>query len=361
MNDEETVALIAGGHTFGKCHGAAEPTERRPGARGRRPRGAGPRLEEQVRQGQRRRHHHQRPRRRLDQHPGEVVARLLREPVRLRVGADQEPGRRLHQWTPKNGARGHRPRRPRSVEAARADDVHDRPLAEGGPGYAPISRAVPRESGGVRSSLRQGLVQAHPPRHGPHARYLGPEVPAEPQLWQDPVPAVDHPLVDEQDVAALKKPRSSSPGCPLAAGLDRLGVGVHVPRHRQARRRERRPHPPRAAEGLGGQPTGRAGEGPARRSRRSRRSSTAQSGGKKVSLADLIVLGGGAAVEEAAKERRARVRCPSPRDAPTRRRSRPTSNPSPCSSRRADGFRNYLGDGQPRSARRSSWIERATC
>ena len=86
---------------------------------------------------------------------------------------------------------------------------------------------------------------------GPISRYLGPLVPAEPQLWQDPVPPVDartdrrdgHRRAEEED------PRVGT--VHLAAGLDGLGVGVHVPRHRQARRRQRRAHPPRAAEGLG--------------------------------------------------------------------------------------------------------------
>ena len=82
-------------------------------------------------------------------------------------------------------------------------------------------------------------------------------------IWQDPVPAVDHKLIDEQDVAALKAKILASGLSISAARHDGLGGGGELPRHRQARRRERCAHPPRAAEGLGGQRAGRACEGPA--------------------------------------------------------------------------------------------------
>ena len=98
---------------------------------------------------------------------------------------------------------------------------------------------------------------------GPIARYLGPLVPKETLIWQDPIPAVDHPLVDAKDIAALKAKILASGLSVSAAGRDRLGLGLDVPRLRQARRRQRRAHPPGAAEGLGGQPAGRAGQGAA--------------------------------------------------------------------------------------------------
>ena len=118
MNDEETVALIAGGHTFGKTHGAAPGDARRPRARGRRPRGAGLRLEEQLRSGK-------------GAHaitsglevtwtttPTQVEQRLLHAPLRLRLGADREPGRREAVDAEERRRRRHRARRARSVEEA---------------------------------------------------------------------------------------------------------------------------------------------------------------------------------------------------------------------------------------------------
>ena len=87
------------------------------------------------------------------------------------------------------------------------------------------------------------------------------EVPAEELIWQDPVPAVDHPLIDAQDIARAEGEDPRLGPVDPRAGLDRLGLGLDLPRLRQARRGQRRAHPPRAAEGLGGQPAGRAGEG----------------------------------------------------------------------------------------------------
>ncbi len=167
MNDEETVALIAGGHTFGKAHGAASPK----GNVGPEPEGAS--IEEQglgwknkFGKG----------------NAGDTITSGLEgawtsaptrwshmylsnlfayewELTKSPAGAQQ--------WIPKDGAgQGHRAGCSRSEEEPRADHVHDGPRAEDGPGLREDLQALPRESGRVRGGLRQGVVQADAPRHG---------------------------------------------------------------------------------------------------------------------------------------------------------------------------------------------------
>ena len=157
------------------------------------------------------------------------------------------------QWTPTDDGAGDTvPDAHDPSKRARADDADDRPRAADGPGLRRRSRgASTRTPTEFADAFAKAWFKLLHRDMGPIARYLGPLGPAEPQLWQDPVPAVDHELVGDADIAALKAqdPRVGAVG--LAAGVDRVGVGVDVPRHRQARRRQRRPHPPRTAEGLG--------------------------------------------------------------------------------------------------------------
>ena len=212
------------------------------------------------------------------------------------------------------------------------------------PIYEPISRRFLEHPEEFADAFAKAWFKLTHRDMGPITRYLGPLVPSEPQIWQDPVPPVSHPLVGAEDVAALKEKILASGLSVVAARLHRVGLGVDVPRHRQARRRQRRPDPPRAAERLGGQRARRAGAGAATRWRRSSRSSTRRpAGGTRISLADLIVLGGCAAVEKAAKDAGFDVEVPF-----TPGRTDATQEQTDVESfavlePTADGFRNYLG------------------
>ena len=108
------------------------------------------------------------------------------------------------------------------------------------PIYGPISKRFYENPQEFAEAFAKAWYKLTHRDMGPISRYLGPEVPAEAQIWQDPLPAVDHPLIDDQDVAALKTPHSRLGTHRHAARYDRMGVGLNVPRHRQARRRQRR-------------------------------------------------------------------------------------------------------------------------
>ena len=230
------------------------------------------------------------------------------------------------------------------------------------PIYEPISRRFLENPQEFADAFARAWFKLTHRDMGPITRYLGPQVPAEPLIWQDPVPAVTHELIGAEDIAALK-------GTILASGLsvsqlvstawasastfrgtDKRG-GANGARIRLA-----------PQNGLGGQrprPSWRRCCGPWRGSSRS--STRRRPAAKQVSLADLIVLGGCAAVEQAAKNAGYDVAGPvHARDARTRRRSRPTSSPSPCSSRPRTGSATTSARGT--SGRRSTcWSTGRSC
>ncbi len=182
---------------------------------------------------------------------------------------------------------------------------------------------------------------------GPIARYLGPEVPAEPLLWQDPVPAVDHPLIDEQDVAALKAKVLASglsvsqlvstawKSASTFRGTDKRG-GANGARIRLAPQKDWAANEPAELATV------------LRSWRASRPSSTRRSRRQEGLAGRPDRAGGLRGRREGGEDAGHDVRCRSRRAAPMRRRSRPTRIPSPSLEPHADGFRNYLGDGRGR-------------
>ena len=211
------------------------------------------------------------------------------------------------------------------------------------PEYEKISRRFHADLDEFRLAFAKAWYKLLHRDMGPIDRYLGPLV-AEPQLWQDPLPAHEGPLVSDSDVAGLKAkaPRVRSGRRPARP----YGVGIRsqLPRHRQARWCQRRPHPAGAAEGLAGQRADRA----RRRVGEARAGATEfnSAGGAQISLADLIVLAGSAAVEKAAKDAGHEVTVPFTPGRTDASQEQTDVESFAVLEPRADGFRNYLRAGE---------------
>jgi len=302
MDDEETVALIAGGHTFGKTHGAADPAKHvgpEPEAAGIEDQGLG--WKNSFGAG----------------HGGHTISSGLEvtwttTPTRWSnnffenlFGYEWELTKSpagAHQWTPKGGA-----------GAGTVPDAHDPTKRHAptmlttdlalrvDPAYEPISRRFLQHPDQFADAFARAWFKLTHRDMGPRVRYLGPEVPAEELIWQDPIPAVDHPLIDDRDIAALKATILAS-GLTVAQlvatawasastfrGSDKRG-GANGARIRLAPQKDWAANQPaQLAQVLGAL------------ERIQLDFNHAQAGGKRVSLADLIVLAGGAAVEQAAQ------------------------------------------------------------
>ena len=343
MNDEETVALIAGGHTFGKTHGAA-PADDHVG-----PEPEGAPLETQglgwlstsgsgkgadtITSG-------------LEVTWTDKPTQWSNRFFEILFGHEWEletsPGG-AKQWVAKDAeaiipdaydpAKKHKPTMLTTDLSLRFDPV-----------YEPISRRFMENPDEFALAFAKAWYKLLHRDMGPVSRFLGPWV-AEPQLWQDPVPAVDHELVSDADVAALKAKILDSELDDRAAGLHRLGLRRKLPVDRQARRRQWRPDPAGAAAQLGGQPARAARARYWTPSRASGVSST-QSGGAKISLADLIVLAGSAAVEKAARDAGVEVTVPFHPGRTDATQEQTDVESFAVLEPRADGFRNYLHGGE---------------
>jgi catalase-peroxidase len=351
MDDEETVALIAGGHTFGKAHGAADPGK----YVGPEPEGAG--IEEQgfgwsnsLGSGKG-----------ADTISSGLEGAWTKNPVKWDnnylenlFGYEWELTKSpagANQWKPKNGA-----------AAGTVPDAHDPEKKHApfmfttdlslriDPNYEKISRRFLEHPDEFADAFAKAWFKLTHRDMGPLSRYLGPLVPKEPLIWQDPVPAVDHELVGDTDVAALKAKVLAS-GLSISElvttawasaatfrGGDKRG-GANGARIRLAPQKDWEVNQPaelakvlQKLEAIQKEFNG------------------AQSGGKKVSLADLIVLGGCAAVEEAAKKAGHDVKVPFSPGRTDASQEQTDVHSFAVLEPTADGFRNYVRKGQEESA-----------
>ena len=261
MNDEETVALIAGGHSFGKTHGAGDPSLVGPEPEG----GA---LEDQG-LGWKSKHGKGHgadaitggPEVTWTQTPTKWSNHFFKNLFENEWELTKSPAG-VPQWKAKGAAatipdafdtsKKHVPTMLTTDLSLRMD-----------PAYEKISRRFFEHPDQFADAFARAWFKLTHRDMGPIQRYLGPLVPKETLIWQDPIPAVNHPLIGEQDITALKAKILASGLSVSQLGLDGLGIGVDVPRLRQARRSERRTHSTQPPEGLGDQPAEAARDGAA--------------------------------------------------------------------------------------------------
>ena len=343
MNDEETVALIAGGHTFGKTHGAADPSKYvgpEPEAARIEQQGLGWKNKFGTGKGD-------------DTIGSGLEVIWTTTPTKWSnnfftnlFGYEWELTKSpagAHQWTPKNGA-----------GAGTVPDAHDPSKRHApsmlttdlalrfDPAYEKISRRFYENPQELADAFAKAWYKLTHRDMGPISRYLGPLVPKEPQIWQDPVPAVDHELIGEKDIAALKAKILAS-GLSISQlvttawasaatfrGSDKRG-GANGARIRLAPQKDWEVNQPaelakvlQKLEAI------------------QKEFNSSQSGGKKVSLADLIVLGGCAAVEEAAKKAGHDVKVPFSPGRTDASQEQTDVHSFAVMEPKADGFRNYL-------------------
>ena len=346
MDDTETVALIAGGHTFGKTHGAgqAENVGPDPEAAPLEQQGLGWKNAFGTGKG-------------ADTISSGLEGAWTYNPAawdttffEILFGFEWELGKSpagAYQWKPKDGAaadtvpdahdpaKRHAPTMLTTDLALRAD-----------PAYELISRRFLEHPEELADAFARAWYKLTHRDMGPIARYLGPEVPDEVLLWQDPLPALTHPLIDAEDAAALKERVLATDltvdqlvGTAWAAassfrGSDKRG-GVNGARIRlQPQLGWEVNEPDRLAGVL------RTLEGVAREF------NAAHEGGKQVSLADLIVLAGNAGVEKAAKDAGVEVTVPFRPGRVDATQEQTDVESFSYLEPQADGFRNYVGKGQ---------------
>jgi len=345
MNDEETVALIAGGHTFGKTHGAgpAENNGPDPEAAPIEQQGLGWKNSFGTGKG-------------VDTISSGLEGAWTYNPAKwdntffeILFGFEWELTKSpagAHQWKPKGGA-----------AAGTVPDAHDPAKSHAptmlttdlalrvDPAYEPISRRFLENPEALADAFARAWYKLTHRDMGPIARYLGPEVPSEVLLWQDPLPAVTHELVDASDVAALKAQvlasgltvsqlvsaawasASSFRGSDKRGGANGARIRLEPQSGWEANSPDELATVLRTLEGIQSS------------------FNSAHAGGKQISLADLIVLAGGAAVEKAAKDAGAEVEVPFKAGRVDASQEQTDVESFSALEPNADGFRNYLGKG----------------
>ncbi|WP_032831942.1 catalase/peroxidase HPI [Pseudomonas sp. GM78] len=355
MNDEETVALIAGGHAFGKTHGAgpADNVGAEPEAAGLEEQGLGWKNKFGTGKG-----------------PDTITSGLevtwtttptkwsnnfLENVFGFEWELTKSPAG-AHQWTPKNGAGAgiipdaHDPSKRRNPTMLTTD------LAlRFDPIYEPIARRFLQNPDQLADAFARAWYKLLHRDMGPLSRYLGPEMPNEELLWQDPIPDVDHPLVNDSDVAALKSKLLASglsvsqlvstawAAASTFRGSDKRG-GANGGRLRLAPQKFWQANQPDQLAGVLTKLEGIQQE--------------FNAGGKKISLADLIVLAGSAGVEQAAKNAGHTITVPFTPGRTDASQEQTDVESFGFLEPIADGFRNYL-KGRYRVSAESLLIDKA--
>jgi catalase-peroxidase len=342
MNDEETVALIAGGHSFGKTHGAgpASHVGPEPEAAAIEEQGLGWKSSFGTGKG-------------ADAITSGLEVTWTETPTKWSnnffenlFGYEWELTKSpagAHQWKPKGDAGAGKVPHAHDKSKRIAPSMLTTDLSlRFDPAYEKISRRFYEHPDQLADAFARAWFKLTHRDMGPRARYLGPEVPAEELLWQDPIPAVDHKLVDEKDIASLKVEILASglsvsqlvttawASASTFRGSDKRG-GANGARIRLAPQKEWPVNQPaelakvlKTLEGVQGE------------------FNRAASGGKKISLADLIVLAGGAGVEEAARKAGHEVNVPFTPGRMDARADQTDVDSFAVLEPTADAFRNYL-------------------
>jgi len=342
MNDEETVALIAGGHTFGKTHGAgpADNVGREPEAADLEEQGFGWRSSFRSGKG-------------ADAITSGLEVTWTTTPTKWGnnffenlFGYEWELTKSpagANQWTPKGGAGAGTIPDAHDPNKRRAPTMLTTDLSlRVDPAYEKISRRFHEHPDQFADAFARAWYKLTHRDMGPLARYLGPEVPKEELLWQDPIPAVDHTLIDDKDIASLKSKIQTSglsvsqlvstawASASTFRGSDKRG-GANGARIRLAPQKDWKVNQPEQLAKVLKTLAGIQDE-----------FNKAQSGGKKVSLADLIVLGGSAGIEQAAKNADHTVTVPFTAGRMDASQEKTDVESFAALEPIADGFRNYL-------------------